>query len=73
MKILHIVPSYFPAYRHGGPILSVHGINKWLVKKGAEVTVYTTNIDGLNELDVPINQLVDVDGVKVYYFKASFK
>jgi len=73
MKILHIIPSYFPAYRHGGPVLSVHTINKWLTKLGVDVTVYTTNIDGSELLDVPLNEEVDVDGVKVFYFPLSFK
>ncbi len=27
MKILHIVPTYYPAYRYGGPIKSVHELN----------------------------------------------
>jgi glycosyltransferase involved in cell wall biosynthesis len=35
------------------------------------VTVYTTNIDGLSDLDVPVNQPVNIDGVIVYYFKGS--
>lgn len=70
-KILHIVPTYLPAHRYGGPIFSVHGLNKWLVKRGVEVTVYTTNIDGPDDLKVPTGVPVDVDGVKVYYFKAS--
>jgi len=68
MKILHIVPSYLPAYGYGGPILSVHSLNKWLVRKRADVTVYTTNIDGRKRLDVPLNQEVNMDGVKVFYF-----
>ncbi len=72
MKILHIVPTYFPAYRYGGPIKSVHELNKWLIKKGVEVIVYTTNVDGPDILNVPVNQPVDVDGVKVFYFKSSF-
>ncbi len=72
MKILHIVQTYVPAYRYGGTIKSVHELNKWLVKKGADVTVYTTNIDGPNDLNVLVNQAVDVDGVKVFYFKSSF-
>lgn len=72
MKLLHIIPTYIPAYRYGGPIRSVHYLNKWLAKKGVEVIVYTTNIDGDKELDVPINQPVNVDGIKVYYFKSSF-
>ncbi len=73
MKVLHIVPTYLPAYRYGGPIKSIHELNKWLVKKGAEVTVYTTNIDGSGNLDVPLNKEVDIDGVKVFYFPVSFR
>lgn len=68
MKILHIVPTYLPAYRYGGPIKSVHGLNKWVAKEGAEVTVYTTNIDGGDDLQTKTDI---IDGVKIYYFKAS--
>ncbi len=73
MKILHLIPSYLPAYRYGGPIKSVHQLNKWLVKKGIEVTVYTTNIDGPNYLNVPLGQAIDIDGVKVFYFPITFR
>ncbi|MEK7062255.1 MAG: glycosyltransferase [Patescibacteria group bacterium] len=72
MKILHIVPSYIPAYRYGGPIESVHNLNAALVKNGVEVTVYTTNINGLNDLDASIGAPVIKDGVKIFYFKSSF-
>lgn len=72
MKILHIVPSYLPAYRYGGPILAVHALNKWLVRAGAEVTVFTTNADGKGSLKVPLGVPVDRDGVKVFYFPRSF-
>ncbi|MEK7479083.1 MAG: glycosyltransferase [Patescibacteria group bacterium] len=70
MKVLHIVPTYLPAYNRGGPIWSVHNLNKWLVKMGADVTVYTTNIDV--EGKVETGKEVLVDGVKVWYFPASF-
>jgi glycosyltransferase involved in cell wall biosynthesis len=73
MKILHIVPTYLPAYRYGGPIKTVHELNKWLVKKGVEVTVYTTNIDGSGVLDAPVGKEAVIDGVKVFYFPASFR
>lgn len=68
MKILHIVPSYLPATRYGGPIQSVHNLNRALVRKGAEVTVYTTNANGPKRLDVPLGEPIDMDGVKVFYF-----
>lgn len=72
MKILHVVPTYFPAIRYGGPIYSVHELNKWLVKNGVEVTVYTTNIDGPNDLSVSLSKPVIIDGVIVIYFKSSW-
>ncbi len=72
MKILHIVPSYLPAYSYGGPILSVHSMNKWLVKAGFDVTVYTTNINGEGRINVPLNREILIDGVKVNYFPVSF-
>lgn len=73
MKILHITPSYVPAYRYGGTIKCVHELNKWLVKKGVDVVVYTTNVDGNNNLDVSLNRPVNVDGVKVFYFPITFR
>jgi glycosyltransferase involved in cell wall biosynthesis len=70
MKVLHIIPTYYPAHARGGPIWSVHNLNKWLIKKGVDVTVYTT------DLDIPSDKLrnkkVNIDGVNVYYFSASF-
>ena len=43
---------------------------KWLVKKGIDVTVYTTNIDIEEKIEAGRETLVD--GVKVWYFKKSF-
>ncbi len=71
MKILHIVPTYLPAVRYGGPIVSVHGLCRALVNAGHEVAVATTNVDGPGVSDVPLGQRVDVDGVGVFYFEAS--
>lgn len=68
MRILHVVPSYLPAWRYGGPIWSVHGLAKALVRKGHEVHVFTTDRDGPRRLDVPTAQPVPVDGVSVWYF-----
>jgi glycosyltransferase involved in cell wall biosynthesis len=72
MKILHITPAYIPAYRYGGPIRVVHELNKWLVKLGAEVTVYTTNVDGPGVLNVVLGREILMDGVKVVFFPISF-
>ena len=71
MKILHVVPSYLPAIRYGGPILSVHGLCKGLVRRGHEVHVFTTNVDGPRDSAVPLGVPVDLDGVKVWYFEVD--
>ena len=63
MRVLHVVPTYLPVTRYGGPIYSVHGLCKALVKQGVEVSVMTTNVDGPGVSDVPIGTRVDMDGV----------
>ncbi|MGZ5443005.1 MAG: glycosyltransferase [Thermoanaerobaculia bacterium] len=72
MKILHVVPTYLPARRYGGPIVAVHGLCKALVARGHEVQVMTTNVDGEATLDVPTDRTVDLDGVQVRYFPSPF-
>ena len=69
MRILHVVPTYYPAVRYGGPIRSVHALAVALVGQGHEVTVYTTSLDGERDSDVPLGTPVDMDGVQVLYFR----
>lgn len=66
MKLLCVIPSYWPAFEIGGPVFSVHQLLKTLVKRGVEVTVYTTNV-GLGGR-VTVNRETGVDGVRVTYF-----
>lgn len=68
MRIVHVAPAYYPATRYGGPIRSIHGLTAALVRRGHEVHVLTTNVDGTAKLDVPLGRIVDVDGVQVRYF-----
>jgi len=63
-----VVPTYLPAWRHGGPILAVHGLCKALAMRGHEVTVLTTHVHGDGTLDVPLAEPVEIDGVEVRYF-----
>src|SRR3989344_4717681 len=72
MKILHITPAYVPSWKHGGPIISVHTLNKYLARRGVDVTVYTTTINGSENLSVPVGVPVMMDGVRVFYFHPSF-
>jgi glycosyltransferase involved in cell wall biosynthesis len=68
MQILHVIPSYLPAVRYGGPIFATHGLCKALAARGHEVQVFTTNIDGPKNSRVPIEQPVNMEGVQVRYF-----
>jgi glycosyltransferase involved in cell wall biosynthesis len=72
LKILHVVPTYLPAVRYGGPIFAVHGLCKALAARGHEVEVFTTNVDGEGTLEVPVGTRVDRDGVGVRYFTSPF-
>lgn len=71
MRILHVVPSYIPAYRYGGPIVSVHALCKALAAAGHEISVFTTNVDGPGVSVVPTDTPVDLDGVRIRYFPAT--
>ena len=71
MRILHVVPSYLPAVRYGGPIVSVHGLCRALVNAGHQVDVFTTLMDGVRNLDIDAGVRIDVDAVGVYYFPAA--
>jgi glycosyltransferase involved in cell wall biosynthesis len=69
MRILHVVPSYLPAVRYGGPIFAIHGLCKAMAARGHEVHVFTTNIDGPGNSPVPIGVPVNLEGVQVRYFR----
>lgn len=53
----------------GGSVNSVSATAEKMVELGHEVTVFTTNSNGDVDLDVPVDQPVDVNGVAVWYFK----
>lgn len=68
MRVLHVTPTYVPAWRYGGPIQSVHGLCKALAGQGVHVDVATTSVDGAETLRVPAGTPVELDGVIVRYF-----
>jgi len=72
LRILQVVPTYFPAIRYGGPIRSVHALSKSLAARGHDVHVFTTSVDGPNDLDFDASNPVELDGVKVRYFPVRF-
>gem|GEM_PF-34967 len=69
MRILHICPSYKPAFGYGGPTFSVSRLAEKQAEMGAEVWVFTTTANGAEELDVPTGEPIAMDGVQVVYFR----
>jgi glycosyltransferase involved in cell wall biosynthesis len=72
MNILHVVPTYLPAVRYGGPIYSVHALCQGLAAAGHQVHVFTTSVDGPNDSDVPHEGPVSLDGVHVHYHRSRW-
>lgn len=68
LKVLHVVSSYWPAFEFGGPIASVHTMNKFLARAGADVTVYTTDAGLKQDKEIAPEKENILDGVKVFYF-----
>lgn len=72
MRILHVVPTYLPATRYGGPIVSVHGLARAQAELGDQVSVATTSVDGAQDSAVAHGVPVHLDGVSVYYFRSRW-
>lgn len=69
MRLLCVVPSYLPAHQFGGPIFSLHGLNKALAARGVDVTVCTTDAGIEGKVETARESVID--GVKVIYFPFS--
>lgn len=75
MNILHVVPSMSP--RAGGPVHTVLGLTGHLAKRGNNVSIFTTNLDGVGRgcvgvMDVPLDRPVRKNGVEIYYFPIQY-
>lgn len=63
MKILEVVPSFYPAHIYGGPIQSLYHLCRSLADQGCDVRVLTTNANGpAANLDVDTRDEVELDG-----------
>lgn len=68
MRILCVSNYYRPAYVYGGPVRCIAELCEALAKLDCSVTVLTSNVNGDELLDVPLERPVDVDGVEVIYY-----
>ncbi|MFN2177559.1 MAG: hypothetical protein ACK2U3_16560, partial [Anaerolineales bacterium] len=67
LNILYVTHGYKPAYRLGGPVMSVSGAAEELVSRGHKVVVYTSNSNLDKKLDGNIYNL----GEKIIRLKRS--
>lgn len=75
MKILFVTPYYKPSFIFGGPVNSISKLAESLINiDGIDLEVYTTNANGLTNLDqeTKTNVATVVSGVKVKYFTRYF-
>ncbi len=67
MRILQVVPFYYPAEAFGGPVPVVGHVSEELVRRGHEVIVYTTDAIGSSTRQKA--RYLEIRGVKVHYFR----
>jgi glycosyltransferase involved in cell wall biosynthesis len=67
MKILQIVCYFYPAWAYGGPPRNVYGLCKELVKRGHEITVYTTDVFDAGHRLKKTQEVVD--GIEIKRFR----
>ena len=73
MKILQVIPVFYPALTFGGPVRVVCSTSKELAKRGHEVIVYTTNaLDQKRNFKIRCRERV-LNGFKVRYFENVFR
>lgn len=69
MKVLQVISSFPPAYSYGGPLSVAYHVSKELVRRGHDVTVFTTDVyDAKSRLAFQQNP-VFMDGIEVYHFR----
>jgi glycosyltransferase involved in cell wall biosynthesis len=67
MRILQVVPCFYPAWAYGGSVRGAYELSKELIKRGHDVTVYTT--DAFTENSRQKSRFLNLNGIKVHYFK----
>ncbi len=67
MRILQVIASLAP--RYGGPSVACPALCRELARRGHEVSVYSTDVDGDRRLDVPLDRPMQQHGVEYRYFR----
>lgn len=71
MKVLQVIPSLSP--RLGGPTRAVLGLSNHLQEIGADVEILTTDDNTDERLEVPLNQVMDYQGIPTTFLPRTFR
>jgi glycosyltransferase involved in cell wall biosynthesis len=70
MKVLHVIPSLSPAL--GGPTQVALKIVRAIRNQGIDAEIVTTNHDHESNLDLTLNQLIEYEGVPVWFLPVDY-
>ncbi|MBE9532153.1 MAG: glycosyltransferase family 4 protein [Proteobacteria bacterium] len=69
LKILQVVPYFYPAWAYGGIPRVVFELSRELVSQGHDVSVYTTDVLDKDSRYPKATLDSEIEGIKVSYFK----
>ncbi len=69
MKILQVVPYFYPAWAYGGIPRVAYELSREMVSMGHDVTVYTTDVLDQDKRCDQSGRETKVDGITVRYFR----
>ena len=68
MHIAFVIPYFYPAWQYGGPPRSAYELARELIRRGHEVTVFTTDTGGRSRLAKERTNS-SVDGVEIVHLR----
>ncbi len=70
MRILQVIPYFYPAHAFGGPVKYAYQISQELANRDHEIVVYTSDLKDLHSR-LPRKDQQQVDTYQVHYFHTS--
>ena len=59
MKVVVVIPYFYPAFIYGGPVFAAYHLSQKAAENGVNIDIITTNINGDDKLDVVTNIFID--------------